>query len=99
MSLSKNKNFKVGDIVCFRQYPGRDKWEQVGEIMEVHPTYYKYRAIQFRTMDSQWSTTRALACTPFTITRGNWEENQTELFKERTLEQLPPRRPYAFLQE
>jgi hypothetical protein len=86
-----DKNFQVGDIVCVSTYPGRDHWQQVGEIVEVHPDRYIYRCIQFRTIDCDWTTQSrmglGLGDDRRSLRRGDWHEEQTCRFLGKTLEQ------------
>ena len=77
--------FKVGDIICTSTYPGRDHWQQVAEVRGVHKSHYSLRPIQSRTTDRDWSTESEISGARI-LSRGGWEEAQTQLFHGPTLE-------------
>lgn len=78
--------FKVGDIVCKSIYPGRDHWQQVCEVLKVDNYHYTLRPIQSRTKDRDWSMTSYISGAN-SLRRGSWEEDQTNLYREVTLEE------------
>ena len=82
----KKAKFKVGDIICKTVYPGSDTWHQVCEVLAVAPREYVLRPIQSKTSQHDWSMTSTISGASY-LSRGGWEEEQTTLFRGRTLEQ------------
>lgn len=86
MNAKTNAKFKVGDIICKTIYPGSDTWQQVCQVLAVRPKEYELRPIQSRTSQRGWSMESQISGASYLL-RGGWEEDQTTLFTERTLEQ------------
>ncbi len=77
--------FKVGDIICMHTYHGSDHWQQVCKVLEVKRDHYSLQPIQSRTSDRGWSTESKISGCSYLV-RGGWQEEQTTLFVEPTLE-------------